>query len=101
MRKFFASTLHKQGVPYLDTSWFLGHRVKGVDEAYFKPDPEKMKEQYTTILPEVTILDGFTPKVTETRLNSIQKELDDAKLQNKMVLEFEKIKKELEEDGHR
>lgn len=55
IRKFYNSTLYNAGCQ----AWFIehtmGHQSDATREAYYRPDPEKLKEIYKAYLPYLTI----------------------------------------------
>lgn len=53
-RKFFATTLERNRVPHLSTRWLMGHTIDPVTSAYFKVDPELLREDYITVLDQLT-----------------------------------------------
>ncbi len=53
-RKFFATTLEKNRVPHLTTRWLLGHTIEPVASAYFKADPEALREEYIEVVDKLT-----------------------------------------------
>lgn len=57
LRKFFASTLHNNGMDYLDAEWLIGHRVKITTGTYIKPDIYRLKNDYAKILPFLSLND--------------------------------------------
>jgi integrase len=54
LRKYFATTLEKNKVPHLTTRWLLGHSIDNVTNAYFKPDPETIKNDYLNVVNHLT-----------------------------------------------
>lgn len=54
LRKLFASTLEKARVQHLTTRWLLGHSIDRTTSAYFKADPEALKEEYVEVLDQLT-----------------------------------------------
>ena len=54
LRKIFASTLEKNKMPHLMTRELLGHTIDPTTSAYFKADPESVKEEYITVLNQLT-----------------------------------------------
>lgn len=76
-RKFFATTLERNKVPHLTTRWLMGHNLDPTTSAYFKPDPESLKEDYIEVLDQLT-----TNKVQVMIVNkyeSLLKEVEDLK----------------------
>lgn len=55
LRKFFASTLHNNGMDYLDAEWLIGHRVKITTGTYIKPDIHRLKNDYVKMLPFLSL----------------------------------------------
>jgi len=55
LRKFFATTLESNEMPYLTTKRLLGHRVDSVDSAYFKTDIGSLKKDYMKVVKNLTI----------------------------------------------
>ena len=54
LRKIFASTLEKNKMPHLMTRWIMGHNLDNTTSAYFKADPEVIKEEYIEVLKYLT-----------------------------------------------
>jgi integrase len=77
LRKFFATTLERNKVSHLTTKWLLGHTIEPTTSAYFKADPEALKEQYIEVLDQLT-----TSKVqvmVVDKYESLTQELEDIK----------------------
>ncbi len=55
MRKFFNSTLLANGADIFTTDYMMGHTLSGTQDAYFRADPEKLKEKYKQFIPYLTI----------------------------------------------
>ncbi|MCZ3366659.1 MULTISPECIES: tyrosine-type recombinase/integrase [Methanobacterium] len=53
-RKFFATTLQKNRVPHLTTRWLMGHTIDSTTSAYFKVDPESLREEYIEVVDKLT-----------------------------------------------
>lgn len=75
LRKVFATTLEKNKMPHLYTRWLMGHTIDITTDAYFKPDPEAIKEDYIEIVDQLTT----------------------NKVQIKVVDKYESVTQELEE----
>ncbi len=88
LRKYFASTLHKNKIPELTTHWLLGHRVDPVTEAYFKADIESLKEQYKTVVEDLSIENVILREVTTDGYDRLLKKIED--LEKRQVL-YEKL----------
>lgn len=54
LRKLFATTLEKNRVPHLTTRWLMGHSIDGTTSAYFKADPEALKEDYLEVVDQLS-----------------------------------------------
>lgn len=55
-RKYFATTLiNKVGLQQITIDFFLGHSLGKTSTAYFKADPESLKEQYLTCIEDLSI----------------------------------------------
>ncbi|OEC85687.1 MULTISPECIES: tyrosine-type recombinase/integrase [Methanobacterium] len=50
LRKFFASTLEANKIPHLTTRQLLGHNIDSTTSAYFKPDINSLKREYSQIV---------------------------------------------------
>lgn len=55
LRKFFTTTLYKNGVDKLKVDWFLGHKIDPITEAYFKNDIKSLKKSYLEILEQLSM----------------------------------------------
>ncbi len=55
VRKYFATTLYKVGLPQLSIDWFLGHKIEKTTAAYFKMDTESLKNQYIKCIKDLLI----------------------------------------------
>ena len=53
MRKFFATTLTKSKVDFIITEFLLGHHIESSTAAYYKLDPNAVKEVYMNIMNEL------------------------------------------------
>ena len=76
LRKYFASTLHKNKIPELTTHWLLGHRVDPVTEAYFKADINSLKEQYKTVVEDLSIENVILREVTTDGYDKLLKKIE-------------------------
>jgi len=54
LRKYFATTMEKNKVTHLAIRWMLGHTIDVVTNAYFKPDPEAVRQEYLKVVNELT-----------------------------------------------
>lgn len=55
LRKFFASSLESNKVPYLTTKRLLGHSIDSTTSAYFKIDIDSLKKDYIKVVKNLTI----------------------------------------------
>lgn len=84
LRKIFATTLEKNRMPHLMTRWLLGHSIEGTINAYFKADPEALKEEYIDIVDQLTtekVKIKVINKYEEIRhdLDTVKEDLDEVK----------------------
>jgi len=83
LRKYFATTLYKKGIPQLSIDFLLAHKIDAVTSAYFKADIESLKNQYITCIEELSIED-YEVHVLETseykEIKSLRKELNEMKV---------------------
>ena len=99
LRKFFTNMMSRAGIQQLNIDFMLGHRVKNkVTEAYFKPDPKTLEEQYMRALPYVTIKEKVEVRVvTDERLQELEREIADVKKTKKILEEIIGDERVLEE----
>lgn len=71
LRKFFASTLNTHRVPVLVTRWLMGHDVDKTVDAYFKPDLNSLKSEYTRLIPYLSIEDVELKAVTSKEYDEL------------------------------
>ncbi|MDP3623092.1 MAG: site-specific integrase [Methanobacteriaceae archaeon] len=90
LRKFFATTLERNKVPHLTTRWLLGHTIDPVTSAYFKADPEALKEDYINLTDQLTTKEYKV--IVIDKYESITQRLDE--LENNLVLDSGKISPE-------
>lgn len=74
MRKYFATTLESNKVPHLTTRWLLGHSIDSTTSAYFKADPEALREDYVEVVDRLTT-DKVKIKVIN-KYEDIKQEID-------------------------
>lgn len=55
MRKFFNSTLLANGSDIFTTDYMMGHKIDKTKEAYFRANPNSLKEKYKNFIPYLTI----------------------------------------------
>jgi len=56
LRRVFATNLEKAKVDQTKINYMLGHQDKEINKAYFKKDPESIKEDYIAGLDSITVL---------------------------------------------
>lgn len=55
MRRFFNSTLLANGADIFTTNYLMGHKLDGTQDAYFRADPNALREKYQNYIPYLTI----------------------------------------------
>lgn len=55
LRKMFTTALYKAGLDILQIDWMLGHAIPTSRAAYFKTNPDELKENYKRVVEFVTI----------------------------------------------
>lgn len=88
LRKVFATTLEKNKFQHTATRFMMGHTTDRTTEAYFKADPDMLKEDYRGIVQHLMVTDGysFIPEGIEDledRLRAIQRDLHEEKVKYK------------------
>lgn len=86
-RKFFRTMMEVAGVKRSFREFLLGHKGDYLDESYFRPFEEQVREEYKKAVPHLTILEVETPSIEEIRRRQL---IDMAKL---LGFSEEKIKK--------
>jgi integrase len=99
LREVFASTLEKNKMTHLMTRWIMGHKLDSTTSAYFKADPEAVKEEYIQFLSHLTINQNIEVKtVTTEGYDQLLKDSKEKKEKIKfMEQEIQKMKKHNEE----
>ena len=102
LRKIFASTLEKNKMPHLMTRWMMGHMLDSTTSAYFKADPESIKEEYIQILSHLTTNQKIKVKTVTTEgydqlLKDSKEKEEKIKIMEKQIAEMEKKNKERDE----
>jgi integrase len=90
LRKYFATTLERNKFPHLMTRWLLGHNIDKKTNAYFKADSETLKEEYLTVLNQLSIEKVKVKSVRTKEYDQLLKEL-----RNKDE-EYKNLKKRME-----
>jgi len=86
-RKFFRTMLEVAGVKRSFREFLLGHKGDYLDESYFRPFEEHVREEYKKAIPHLTIFEVETPSIEEIRRKQL---IDMAKL---LGFSEEKIKR--------
>lgn len=92
LRKYFINTLHDMGVDMLTVEFMVGHRIAQVQDAYYRVNPERMKEKYRTALPGLQFLNRVVVRELDSderrRLVQLEHELDEYKREMRRVEEL-------------
>lgn len=95
LRKFFATTLERNKVPHLTTRWLLGHTLDETTSAYFRADPEALREDYVEVLDQLTT-DNVQIKVIN-KYENIKQDVETLKEQVGLVISKGTIPEEYKE----
>jgi Site-specific recombinase XerD len=76
LRKYFATTLEKNKVPHLVTRWLLGHSIDNTTGAYFKADPETLKEDYFEVVDEISTKEVKVKTITTEGYDNLLKKIE-------------------------
>ena len=96
LRRFFASTLESRKVPQLYTDWMIGHTVKAVTGAYFKPNVNALKNEYLRVLPYLCISDVEVKTLESIEFQELKEQHQrDSKAKDE---EIKKLKAEKDEE---
>ena len=82
LRRFFASALagtqvNGMMVDSLIIEWMLGHKIPAVQEAYYKKNPEMLKDVYLHLVPKLTFEDEVVVKtISSPEFDELRTELD-------------------------
>jgi len=93
LRKIFSTTLERNKFPHLYTRWLMGHSIDSTTSAYFKADPEALKEDYIQIINHLTVTQEIDPR---TVTSQGYKELK-AELKNERTVR-EELERKVEEE---
>jgi site-specific recombinase XerD len=84
-RKYFQTQLEASGVPFNWVQLMMGHKLIGVEGSYSKPTDEQLKDSYIKAYDNLRIY----PRVaTAQEIQSLQKELESTKEENKQLREL-------------
>lgn len=91
LRKYFASTLHNNGMDYLDAEWLIGHSVKNTTDIYIKPDIYRLKKEYMDILPVLCLEDMETVTIESPEFQELKEMYErDAKVKDEEMARMNK-----------
>lgn len=82
LRRFFAtqlagSTVNGMMIDSLIIEWMLGHKIPAVQEAYYKKNPEMLKDVYLHLIPKLTFEDKVEVKtISSPEFDELKSELD-------------------------
>ena len=92
LRKYFATTLESNKMHHLHTRWLLGHKIDDTTDAYFKADPEALKEDYIDLVDQLTtdkvkvvLVDKY--ESISQRVDEIENELEKGFVTNKYKID--------------
>ena len=103
LRKVFASTLERNKMPHLMTRWLMGHKLDPTTSAYFKADPETLKEEYIQIVEQLNVNQDIEVKTVTTegydqllidskdkgdQIEAMKKQIKEMEIRNKERDEF-------------
>ena len=83
LRKYFATTLERNKVPHLTTRWLLGHSIDNTTSAYFKADPESVKEDYLDVIDELSIKEVEVKTITTDGYDKLLEKIEKLEADNK------------------
>lgn len=99
LRKFFASTLNSNRVPEMFTKWLLGHNANQTVDRYVKPNIMALKEEYTRIIPHLSIemveVKEVTTKEYDQLLKELRKRIEEQERTDEKVDKLEEMVKRL------
>ena len=97
MRMYFNSAMLNAGCDSFHVQYFMGHTLDETQAAYFRGNPEKLKEMFAKYIPFVAIQSG--PDISESPIfTQLKTENEDLKLMNKItMLERRAEREELQE----
>lgn len=77
LRKYFATTLEKNKMPHLATRWLMGHSIDSTTSAYFKADPEAVKQDYIEVMGQ--LMTNRVKTIVIDKYEEVSQELEDVK----------------------
>jgi integrase len=92
LRKYFATTLYKKGIPQLSIDFLLAHKIDNDTSAYFKADIESLKNQYITCIEGLSIESTKTVTLKSPEFIEVMDRLEEMERKYKML----KTQKELD-----
>ncbi len=87
LRKFFTTVLYHNDLNQLSIDWLLAHKINRTTEAYFKSDTNKLKEQYTTCIKDLSIEDVEVHTLKSPEFKKLEDELNTNKIEMKIMKE--------------
>ncbi len=72
LRKYFATTLYNEGVDFLSVDFLLGHTLTPIQSAYYKANPQKLKELYISNMENLTFLTSTKHEINDEQLNELE-----------------------------
>jgi integrase len=91
-RKFFNSALLNGGADIFTVEYLMGHTIDETKAAYFKADPERLKDRYMKYLPYLSIEDTEVKVVESVEYTELKRELDDLKAKEKARAQTEEVR---------
>ena len=101
LRTFFASqlvgsTINGMMVDSMIIEWFLGHKIPPTTEAYYKRNPQKLKEIYSNFVPKLTFENPTNIiTVNSPEFEEVKRELEQYQEIIKDIDEIKRLKGEL------
>jgi integrase len=92
LRKFFNSQLLNNGAEFFFVEYLMGHKVGGTQEAYFKADPEKLKERYARYVPFLSLTDTEVHVIESEEYTMLKADYEELKSQIQTISEALNIK---------
>ena len=87
LRKYFATTLYKKGIPQLSIDFLLAHKIDSVTAAYFKADMESLKNQYLTCIEDLSVEDTKVKTYKSPEFIQVENKMQEMKEYNKKMEE--------------
>jgi len=92
LRKFFATELLKSDMDSMTIDFLSGRTISKTHQAYFKADPQKLKNKYTQFMDNLMINEKLVYKdVTSNELQELEYYREKDKQRDKKLQELEKL----------